>query len=357
MNLKKTVLSKIVTVTLCALFGLFFAYLLFKLFFDILLPFTIAWFSALLFRPLIQKINKKTGISRRFLGAVAVIVLISAISLILFFAVTKMLSEAKVFFVTLYENAEPLIKKLLSFVEGIKEKFNSDSVNTEYIYMALTESLKGLASKLSESSAAFAARLVQRLPSILFSLFIFVISVFYICMDFDRISGYIMSLLPDKLKKQAARAKIYFFSGTKRYLKSYFIIFTMTFSELFIAFLILGVGSPTLLAFLTAALDILPAIGVGIVLIPWAISLYLLGNAKKALSLLIVYAVVTIVRQLAEPHIIGASFGIHPLLSLVSLFVGYKLFGIIGMLASPILALFLKKLPSLITQCSNQTAE
>ena len=110
---------------------------------------------------------------------------------------------------------------------------------------------------------------------------------------------------------------------------------TLTFAEIFIGLSILKVKYAFLIALGVAVIDILPVFGTGIVLIPWAICAWLLQDMRLGLGLVVLYGVVTIVRQIAEPHVIGTSIGLHPAAALFSSYVGLKLFGFLGMILGP----------------------
>ena len=116
----------------------------------------------------------------------------------------------------------------------------------------------------------------------------------------------------------------------------------LTFCELFVGFSVLSVEYSFLLALVISTVDILPALGVGTVLIPWSVIELLTRDFKTGFGLLILWAVITVVRQIIEPKIVGGSLGLHPLVTLIGMYVGFRLFGIIGLLASPALAVAAK---------------
>ena len=116
----------------------------------------------------------------------------------------------------------------------------------------------------------------------------------------------------------------------------------MTLFLLLVGFLVLRVKYAFLLALLIAIVDLLPVLGVGTVLIPWAITVLLGGNYVFGVGLLILYAVVLIVRQLCEPRLIGKSLGIAPLPALFATYAGWQLLGFVGMLIAPLAAVLIK---------------
>jgi predicted PurR-regulated permease PerM len=122
------------------------------------------------------------------------------------------------------------------------------------------------------------------------------------------------------------------------------LIFLFTFSALFLGFTILGESYAFLLALLTAAVDSLPILGMGIVLIPLAIYHFMIADTAYGIGVCAIYLLITLLRQILEPRILGAGMGVHPLLMLMSMYGGLRLFGIFGMLGAPFIVAMLKNL-------------
>ena len=127
-----------------------------------------------------------------------------------------------------------------------------------------------------------------------------------------------------------------------KYIKAHLIMILMTFLMVYIGLVIIGYKYAALLAAIISVLDFLPAIGLGTVFIPWAIVLFVLGNSASAIKLLILYGVCERVNQVFRPRIIGSQLGIHPLATLIGLYVGFKFFGILGMFLSPLAVILVK---------------
>jgi predicted PurR-regulated permease PerM len=130
----------------------------------------------------------------------------------------------------------------------------------------------------------------------------------------------------------------------KQYGRSYVLILGITFAELTLGLLILGVKRFVLIALLIAILDIFPVLGTGTVLIPWAVIALIQGSIGRGIGLLVLYAVITVIRQVIEPRIVGKHVGLHPLITLICMFVGTSLFGWIGLFGLPILMAILLEL-------------
>ena len=116
------------------------------------------------------------------------------------------------------------------------------------------------------------------------------------------------------------------------YFKAQFKIMVVVFGILLVGFFVLQVHFQFLLALLIALLDFLPFFGTGTALIPWMVYKILVGNYKMAIGLLVLYVVTQLIRQVIQPKLVGDSIGMKPLVTLVLLFVGYKIGGIIAMI-------------------------
>ena len=118
----------------------------------------------------------------------------------------------------------------------------------------------------------------------------------------------------------------------------------LTFFELTIGLHILGIENALVIAFLIAIFDVLPVLGTGGIMIPWILICFLNKQMKTCVGLLILYLVITVIRNIIEPKIVGKQIGLHPLLMLLCMYLGAKLFGFLGIFILPILILILQNL-------------
>jgi predicted PurR-regulated permease PerM len=117
----------------------------------------------------------------------------------------------------------------------------------------------------------------------------------------------------------------------------------LTFTELSILFAIFGIQNAVLKASIIAVLDILPILGTGGIMIPWSVISFALGHTAMGIKLMVIYIIVTIIRNYVEPKIVGAQLGLHPIITLVSMFLGLRLFGFWGLFGLPVGISFLWK--------------
>lgn len=149
--------------------------------------------------------------------------------------------------------------------------------------------------------------------------------------------------LPTSWRRRLDRVRELAKGALGGWLRAQGILMLVTFGELTAGFLILRVDLALLLAALVALVDALPIFGSGTVLLPWAALSLLSKDWKLALGLTILYGVVFLVRSLLEPKLIGDRIGLHPLAALLSMYVGFQAFGVLGMILSPLAAILVKQ--------------
>lgn len=113
---------------------------------------------------------------------------------------------------------------------------------------------------------------------------------------------------------------------------------------LFAGFWLLRIDHALLLSLVVALVDAFPILGTGMILVPWSLICFLQGQQARALGLLGLYAVIWLTRSVLEPKLLGKELGLDPLVTLIAVYAGLKLFGFVGMLLAPILAVTVVKL-------------
>ena len=182
------------------------------------------------------------------------------------------------------------------------------------------------------------------IPTILIFTIAMIISTFYVLKDFDRIMAFIAAQIPKRIRESTTRLKNHMVTTLGRWFRAMGIIILVTFTELTVGFLIIGLDYAVLLAVLVALIDALPVFGTGTVLIPWAIYLLLTGEISRGLYLAALYGIITIIRNIIEPRILGDHIGLNPLVMLICFYLGYMTLGLIGMFVLPVLLVCLDKL-------------
>lgn len=167
---------------------------------------------------------------------------------------------------------------------------------------------------------------------------------FFFTFDYQKIVNFILKQFPEKSQFMIINIKNSSINALLKLLKAYAILLSVTFIELLIGLTILKVENAFTISVIIALVDILPVLGTGSILTPWMIISLINGNINLAIGLLILYIIITVVRQILEPKVVGHQIGLYPLITLMCMFVGAQLFGIAGLFGFPIAATIIKNL-------------
>ena len=341
-------------------------FLVFKYLIRLLMPFFLALVFAALVRPLSHRLSRETKyvrnekgekvlvrrkfrMNRTVAGIVSVLLLFAVMGAVLLLlglqaadTVTGLITAIPKF----YENSVvPGINRI--YERALEYAANMDPSVKE----ALTSAVPNLISSVGSFVTNFSARavtwltsLATRLPTFLLNTMICLIATVFISVDFDRIKVFIRKNMPEKPLRIAIDVKNSFLDMVWQFVKSYFIIFVITFVELSIGLWLIRVGSPFAIALIIAVMDAFPIVGSGLVLIPWSAASLIAGSYAKGLELLVLYILMAVLRQIIEPRIVGKHVGLRPLVTLICMYAGTRLFGGMGLFALPIAAAILTDL-------------
>ncbi len=320
----------ITVITFGALLGI---YLLFKYAFAAVLPFFIAAVIAFWVDKPAARLSKKTGISPRalrlLLTLLATLLTLSAVALAVWGIAARLID--------ILQNGGldkigEMISKITDGVGGILGRIGE----------GVGDAVLALLSSVAESLGSFVSVFVGGIPRALLFLLVTVISSVYLSLDLDKISGFFRGFLPARVTAVCAKIKASFLLTLVKYLRSYLCLMLLTFGIMLVGLVLLGRSEAFILAAVIALLDILPVIGAGAVLLPWALYSFATGGVGLGVGLVLLYVVQTVIRQLSEPKILGKSLGVHPIITLFLLYVGYTLFGIFGVILVPIFTVLIE---------------
>jgi sporulation integral membrane protein YtvI len=268
-----------------------------------------------------------------------------------FLLINRLITEAKSIIVSLSENSDTYVSNIFAVIDNIAKKLPFiDAIGAD-LTDTVSEVVQSMLREATSRLPALIAQIIAMLPHILIFAVIIILASYYFTADFDKIKDNILSFLPLGAQKALRSFKSRLADTGLKYLKACLIILVITYFELLAGFLMLGIPYAFSLSLIVAAVDMLPIFGVGTVLIPFAIWCQLTGDTYTAIGLIIIFAVVTVVRQFIEPKIIGNGIGISPLTTLFAMYLGFRLFGLAGLLLSPLAAvLILHALPENIAK-------
>lgn len=199
-------------------------------------------------------------------------------------------------------------------------------------------------SKISDGAIDGISKAATGIPGFLTNLLITVIATIFTELEFHQVIRFCRNQIPDRYLHMFQAGKGYVTGTLGRCILSYCLIMGMTFLELWTGLALLGIEGAFVIAFVIAVLDILPVIGTGTVLIPWSVLAFAGGNLKIGIGILALYLVITIVRNIVEPKLVGRQMGLSPVVMLPCMLVGLKMFGIVGLFVIPFGVAFIKSL-------------
>lgn len=344
MNLKlKNNQKRIFLFTIVVISVIVGVYIAFRLAF-FLLPFLIAFALSSLMEPVIRFFTNKLRISRKIVAPVTFLLLLAIILLLAILAVLRLVNE---------------IKNLITVAPGflsdlyvrILELMNKWSEYIEWMPTEITDNLGSIISNLSNTITSFGKTIVKgayvtaiSLPEAIIFTIITLLATFFMLYDRHKIAYALRRQLPESWINRLLAIKNDLFTAIFGYLRAAMILMVITFTELLIGFSIIGVKYALLLAVIIAVIDALPILGTGGVLIPWSLYSFITGDIRMGVSILILYLVVLIIRQTIEPKVVGQQIGIHPLLTLATMYTGLKLIGFAGLILGPITFIMIRNI-------------
>lgn len=317
---------------------LLIVYLVFKYLLGILMPFIIGFVIASVLSFPARYLSKRLSLAQKFVSFTLVLLFYATVGTLLVFAFIKLFVGAGHLFSHLPElyndTVAPALSELFDSLGNVITRFDS-SIGSN-LFEDAEISLGSAVSAVSVRAVSFITGVIGNLPLFILEVALTVISTFFFAADYTQVTGFVLSVFPRDFRIKLIEIKKCLMSVMLKYGKSYFTIMLITFGELFLGLTVAGMKSPFVPALLIALFDILPVFGVGLIIVPWGIINLITGEVRSGTVLLVLYVVIWIVRNIIEPKIVGREVGLHPILALISMFVGTRLFGFFGLFGLPV---------------------
>lgn len=329
---------------ICFGLGAFGAWLLLRYAFGAVLPFLLGGLVACLLAPLSGKLADATRLPKRLCAFFTVCLALFLFSMLLSVLLTRFLREAQTFLAGF--DREGMAEELLERMpEGLRGYLSEQQIQ------ALWE--KG-GSALTSLLTGAVAKILGGAPNALLGVIVALLSVFYLTVDGEAILESLGKLMP---KQAGASAQVWskrVKAVAGKYVRSLCLLFLLTLFEVFVGLVLLRRRYALLCALLVALVDLLPVLGSGAVLLPWALFCFLGGEGSVGIGLLVLWGVVTVIRQIVEPKLVGDCLGLHPFFSLFCMVLGMRLLGLAGMILFPLIASFLRS--ALLREATSSSA-
>ena len=336
----------------CAAVGLLALWLTFRFALGIIAPFLLAYLLSRAVRPLSERLAKGTRLPKSVAAAGLVILTVGLVSALTVAGVRRGIREVS----RLAEGLAADTEGLTAAVEAVLSRVQSLSAHIPFLrrfedapfYADLCASVDRMVetgvARLTEAMTARLPDAAMTVAGFLPAAFIFItvtlLACYYFTADDGRlgrgVTAFLSRLTPPPLRDRLPPIGRRLRRLGRQYLRACLLLGLLTFCLSFIGLALMRIPYAFIIALLLAVVDLLPLLGTGVILIPWALICLLLGQVKLGIGLLALYGVTTLVRQVLEPKLIGDGLGLHPLLSLFSMYAGLRLFGVWGMITAPL---------------------
>ena len=311
------------------------------------MPFLIAFLISLMIEPAIKHLMKKTKMSRKMSSIIIFLIVFSIIIGSVIWGTITLVSEST----NLLQALNLYIDKAYTQIQDVIGKMSITKISvSNNVLNLMQDTSKELLVKVSKWLTSFLTKLIDiitSIPTIGIYMVITILSLYFICTDRIYILDFMEQHMPQKWVQKIG---IHIREITKNlggYLKAQMILILVSFVISVIGLYIfkfvgMNVKYPLLIALAIGFVDALPILGSGSVMVPWAIISALNGDLRLGVAILILWIIMSLVRQFLEPKVVSGKIGIHPIFTLIAMYTGFKVMGVMGMLVGPIVLIIIK---------------
>ena len=313
-----------------------------------LMPFLIGLVLARFVERPVRWLMARARMPRRLASLTMTIGLAAVIALLVYLILTRVMFETG----RLLRQLPELMTRLPDMSSQLSDRFEAIIVAAPF---EIQEFLRSSADRLLTEGVSIPSSLYAwlggaatgfagALPTAMLFMVALTLSMYLISSDYGRVAAFLMRQLPLKWRQRVLDSKDHMTSTLGKWLKAQGLLAALTSVQALAGMLLMRVDYALIITAIIAVLDLLPVVGSGMVFLPWGIFCLLAGDVGRGAGLLVLWTVITLVRGAAEPRLVGRQIGLHPLASLVCMYAGFRLMGVIGMLVLPMLAVLLVQL-------------
>lgn len=307
-------------------------------------PFVAGWIISMMAHPVIEYLEKKVKLPKKFGSAILIAAVITGIIVVLYFAVRGIALQVIGFIQDAPDIRHEIMRQGMIFQKKIEQFLSilppSFGKQFDQWSGSIGELFKKAASSAGDYGVAHAGGVAKGVTSGLLGLVVMLFAAYMFSLEREKLIAWYEKCIPGFVKHKIN----VFMKNSVGVLVSYCLaqlkIMIVIIAILWIGFFIAGIGDSFIYSVLVGIVDIFPILGTGTVIIPWAIFKLIIGDIKTAVILLIIYAICLVLKQVLQPKMMGDSMGISALTTIFLIYVGLKFGGLGGMLLALILGMF-----------------
>ncbi|MEN6348051.1 MAG: sporulation integral membrane protein YtvI [Syntrophomonas sp.] len=303
------------------------------------LPFILAVLMAVIIEPVVNLFERKTRLNRSWSVIFSLLLVVGGFISFLALIISRIISDMTRLSPLVVSYSGQVSNRLISAIGDFKLFYLSLNLSPQMQATIQTQVEKGIkaASILMEQTINGMIHALAMLPNAIIFLMIATVATFFIIKDRALLRTFVLKFIPGSARSKSREVVAELFRALTGFVKAYSILISITAIITMVCLRILGIDYIVTIGIIVGLMDILPILGPGTFFIPWIAWHFATGNVRMGVSLLVVYLLISIVRQFMEPKIVGDNIGLHPLATLISLYVGLQLGGVEGMILGPVL--------------------
>ncbi len=305
---------------------------------SLLLPFILAIIMAMIIEPVVIFFVRKTRMKRGWAVVLSLFLLVGGFIYVISWLISRVIKDLMRLFPEVAAYSDQVTESFLVAISDLKVFYLKLNLPVE-VQTAMHNSLQGAIktfSSLVSNSIDILTAAVGLLPGIFAFIMIVAIATFLISNDRHELKQFVYRFLPVNTQSKTTSIFNQLIKILVGFLRAYLILISITAVLTMMLLKVIGVEYILTIGILVGLLDMLPILGPGLLFVPWILVEFILGNTKLGLGLLVIYLIISLVRQFTEPKIVGENIGLHPLVTLMALYFGLKLGGAAGLVLGPV---------------------
>ncbi len=302
------------------------------------LPFILAIIIALAIEPVVNLFETRLRFKRSLAVISSLLLVIGGVIYFVSALIATIIRQMSALSRMALEHSDEISNQLMGSIGDLRLFYLSMDIPPQ-VESTLQDNLQKLletGQHLMSTSINILVQAFTILPGLMIFLMIATVATYFIIKDRALIRSFVIHIMPSSARSSGREVISELMNAFTGFLKAYSTLILITFILTLVALKIMGIKYALTLALIIGVMDILPVLGPGAIYIPWIIWEFIAGKTGMGISLLVAYIIISAVRQFLEPKIVGDNIGLHPLATLISLYVGLQLGGVVGMIMGPV---------------------
>lgn len=308
-------------------------------------PFIVAWIFATLLNRVVTWANVKLKLHRGIGTILSMLTILSGVLWIIGIIVKKLWEQMINLTTRLPQITDEMVFQINQIESNLERTLRLFPVDDPLTNLdTLVEQLMDSMSSFLSSALPMAYDAVAKVPNIVLFIIAMLLATFFMTKDYYKIKAFVKAQFSDTIVDKIVIMQKGILEAIGGYVRTQVILMSVTFIICLTGLFIFGIDYALLLAVIIAIVDALPVFGSGTILIPWAVYNFLISNYSLAIGLLCIYGIIFMTRQVLEPKILSTQIGIYALVTVMAVYIGYQLIGVLGLIVGPALVVIVQML-------------